>query len=436
MSRIARRWNESGIAYGVVHGAEEFPTRLGRDFDVLVGAADLDRARALANEVLAEAGWLVHAHETPWGDVWLRGLRVTDSGSFTCLEVDLLSRLQWACVPLAAAPLPESRAVYRDDLRLDPWAGFVKRALLLILSNQVDRLEADPDRLTIVDQARDEIVTGLQRVLGDEGAELAKAVDRRDSKWIRRRVPSLRRTALARSVLRRPVQSALEVGRWLRNEAALHLLPPRAVPILAVVGPDGVGKSSVLGEFADLLREELLLPDVRLRHWRPEVLPPLRRLVRGKSSARGPGPPRRTAGRLPAARLAYYGLDHWLGYLTRDRIAASRAFAVCYDRCLLDMAVDPLRFGLASSRGVVGLWKWLPKPDLVVLLTGDPEDIHRRKPELSEDEIEHQLERWRGLMKMGYVHAQLDQGMTPAETAREMLELYVGALWPEGYRGE
>ena len=230
------------------------------------------------------------------------------------------------------------------------------------------------------------------------------------------------------------MQVARGTVAWLINEGALHLLPTPAVPVIAVVGPDGVGKSSALVGLADLLQSELRLPGVVIRHWRPEVLPPLSRLAGAAESVDVGGPPRRTAGRFRRLRLAYYALDHTLGYLTRDRILASRSFAVCYDRCLLDMAVDPLRYGLASGRGVASLWRFLPRPDLLVLLTDIPASVHDRKSELPEHEIASQFDSWTALAERGDVDVRLSVGKDSDETARELLELYVKALIKQGSR--
>jgi hypothetical protein len=117
-----------------------------------------------------------------------------------------------------------------------------------------------------------------------------------------------------------------------------------------------------------------------------------------------------------------------LGHFLKDRIDSSLQRLVLYDRCALDMSVDPHRYGLASARGTRWLWKLSPKPDLVVLLYDHPERIHRRKPELTVEEIEHQLQQWLHLAESGEVDAIVQVNSPPEKIADQLRELIVEAL--------
>ena len=92
------------------------------------------------------------------------------------------------------------------------------------------------------------------------------------------------------------------------------------------------------------------------------------------------------------------------------------------------MAVDPVRYGLASSRGIRLFWRLIPKPDLVVLLFDEPKRIHARKRELAAEEIERQLQEWLRLSREGQVGAIIRVDESPEETARLVSELSVEAF--------
>ena len=104
-----------------------------------------------------------------------------------------------------------------------------------------------------------------------------------------------------------------------------------------------------------------------------------------------------------------------------DRIDSSRQRLVLYDRCFLDAAVDPVRYGLASSRGTDFCWRWLPQPDRIILLTDEPRRIHARKAELPELEIARQLDDWHRRARAGQVHA-----VIPVGDSREQV---TDAIW-------
>jgi hypothetical protein len=96
-----------------------------------------------------------------------------------------------------------------------------------------------------------------------------------------------------------------------------------------------------------------------------------------------------------------------------------------YDRCALDMAVDPVRYGLRSARGTMLLWKLIPKPKPVVLLYDTPERIVARKSELGEEEVAGQLKTCLRLAEQGHVDAIIRVDAQPEEIAQRIKDLLV-----------
>jgi hypothetical protein len=197
--------------------------------------------------------------------------------------------------------------------------------------------------------------------------------------------------------------------------------------VVACEGPDGVGKSTIIKKLSAKCSE--IGGSVIVRHWRPGLLPQLGALV-GKSSPfdRGPVVPRRTPGHFHWLRLPYYLVDFSLGSLVKHFVDSGKRRLVLYDRCALDMAVDPVRYGLRSARGTLLLWKLIPKPNPVVLLYDTPERIVARKSDLKEEEIARQLEAWLGLAEQGHVNAVIRVDAEPEEIARRIQDLLADEL--------
>ena len=73
---------------------------------------------------------------------------------------------------------------------------------------------------------------------------------------------------------------------------------------VALVGPDGVGKSTVIQLIQERLRRELPWLQIEMRQWRPALLPNLGEVGRTGPPRRASQKPRRTPGRFHLLRVA------------------------------------------------------------------------------------------------------------------------------------
>lgn len=173
------------------------------------------------------------------------------------------------------------------------------------------------------------------------------------------------------------------------NPSATH---PQSHPggvFLAVLGPDGCGKSSVI----DALVQELgnTFRGTRRFHFRPSL-------------GRGDGPvvtdpyaapPRSPAGSV--AKLAYYWADYVFGYLMRIR-AGRQSELVVFDRYVHDIAADPIRYRYGGPMWAVhALERLVPGPDLCLVLDAPAEVLQARKQEVTLEQSRQQRDAYRRL---------------------------------------
>ncbi|MEN8865320.1 MAG: glycosyltransferase [Akkermansiaceae bacterium] len=206
-------------------------------------------------------------------------------------------------------------------------------------------------------------------------------------------VEGIRRALKWKQFRRSGGDTIYRVCRHWRCEAIHHMKPQ--LPMLAFVGPDGSGKSSVIAGVCDKLCKMGL--QQKFLHWRPYGIQGREDL--GQPVSNPHADPAR--GWLSStAKLGVLFWDWWLALLTVLKHARAKTSVVVSDRYYNDMLVDPVRYrygaGLGLARRVFSLF---PKPDLVFVLVGDPETIYPRKKELPMDVLRQQLVRYRNLGK-------------------------------------
>jgi thymidylate kinase len=412
---VAQAWNEARIAYGVVHGLETYPRGIGRDLDVLMPSTDVDRAITYAERAIRHKGWPVALKlRGPYGK------RVVAFGPCwgEALEIDIRPTLDWRFIRLDDS---RDSTYWRGPFRTYAWGAFVKRVLLVLLGEGPDRFSSRRDELSIGGEEAANMVR-LPELFGPAtGTALAEAIYAQDFTALQRIRSALRRELSLRA-LANPHRSTLGLVRFLKRRVAR--LVYECGPIVAVVGPDGVGKSTTIDEVGGQLPN--VFTSVQVRHWRPNVLPQLGSFL-GRQTPAG-APPRRTPGRFGPLRLLYYWIDFVVGHVVRDRPASANQAVIIYDRTALDMSVDPVRFGLKSAWGTSILWSLSPKPDVTVVLGGAPSSIAARKRELSESDIQEELRRWHELLLAHRVDVLVAVDDKPEVVAKRLAQVTLEAF--------
>lgn len=178
-----------------------------------------------------------------------------------------------------------------------------------------------------------------------------------------------------------------KVARFLRPSGSM----------IAVLGTDGAGKSTVLNAVVPVLNQAMH-NQVVVHHLRPDLLPPLAwfRGIRQRRNSVCTTPhaskPLGFVGSL--FRVTYLVVDYVIGYWVRIRPHLAKIPTGCwiFDRYAYDMMIDPLRFRVKLPNWLVATLAWFaPRPDLIFCLGGMPEKIYARKPETSLEEVKRQV---------------------------------------------
>lgn len=173
-----------------------------------------------------------------------------------------------------------------------------------------------------------------------------------------------------------------------------RLISPPSIAV-AFLGTDGSGKSTLIDSVKPYF-EKMLHSEVHYEHLRPNLLPSLARLVgrpRQEGPVTDPHGGKRAGWMMSLVRFFYYYVDYTLGYWVKIRpILAKRPTLVIFDRYYYEYMIDQRRCAVRLFPGFARFFSWfIPKPDMILCLGGEPEKIFARKPETSLLEVRRQV---------------------------------------------
>lgn len=243
------------------------------------------------------------------------------------------------------------------------------------------------------------------------GRLLENACERGDWSAVRAALPELR----AELREKRPYTAGARLGELGHTARRIR---ERTGLAIALLGADGVGKSTVLERIAEEL--DPIFPRVQQIHLRP-------RLTRGDADA-GPvvephaKPPRGRAASV--AKLGWWWTEYAAGWARDIFPALARSTLVIFDRYYHDILVDPARYrygaSLSFARGVGAL---VPNPELFIVLTAPARVVHERKHEVSLAETERQQQAYAALAKRLPNAHLVDAGRAREVVANDVLEI-------------
>jgi thymidylate kinase len=189
--------------------------------------------------------------------------------------------------------------------------------------------------------------------------------------------------------------------RYLLSTAADFVRPGGLV--ITFSGVDGAGKSTVINHVKERLEKKWRKRVVVIRH-RPSVLPILSAWKYGKEGAEA-----RSVQNLPRqgqnfslssslVRFGYYYLDYVVGQVVIWLKHTRRGHIVLYDRYYFDFINDGRRSNISLPAGFTqALYAFVNKPKLNFFLYADPQEILRRKQELSASTITQLTQQYKSL---------------------------------------
>jgi thymidylate kinase len=363
----------------VLHSFEELPETVSTDIDIALHPDDMERAGAVFGSLHDEHYRIVQCFEYAPGAKYFvfASLRECEAD---VVAIDIISKHYRGGLLLAdGRELLDGRRRYRGM-----WvaSAAVEFAYLLGKETLKGFIGASQEqRLTelILDLGPTHSGEIARDLFGSQADSVLRACK---VSGLREHLPKLKRRLRGRMLRRHPLGTfqcrMAEMSRFVQR-----FLRPTGL-FVAVLGPDGVGKSTLISALSD---HAVGFRRHRLFHWRPMLLwKPRSRL----DASQPHSVPPRTA-MSSAIRLLLQFLDYWLGYSFLVRPLLMRSTLVVFDRYFDDVRADPLRYRYGGPEWLPRLLRpFTPRPDIVFVLDAPAKMVYERKQELTIDRIRAQ----------------------------------------------
>jgi thymidylate kinase len=399
----------SDIRYCVLHGWQSADGSFGSDLDIAVNAEDLSILERMLRKY--EKGRIVQLlqHEAS-GHYFV--LAVRGGGRVGFVEIDAACDYRRdGCVFLGSDQLLDGRRRWNELWVAAPDVEFRYLLTKKVLKGRVP--ERHRKRLgKLVEELGSEARSIAYRQFGQRrGEAVISWVSGGTWNGFEANMSCFKRALLWQIVRRDPLNPVRYWMPELRRRWNRWWHPTGL--FVAVLGPDGAGKSTLVQH----LQENLggAFRQTQVLHLRPGIM----------GRKRTSGPVTNPHGRPPHPlwfslfKLPYYFLDYSLGYLLKVRPRLARSTLVLFDRYYDDLLVDPRRYRYGGPMGFARLvGKFIPKPDLLLILDLHQERLLARKREISPEESKRQQEGYRRLATEVPNAVLLDGSLDASEVAR------------------
>jgi thymidylate kinase len=389
------------IPYCVLHGYESYPQRIVSDVDCMISTRL--HPHQLAALFHKDNGTSLDADLICFRDYYFV-LAGRDADHLPCyLALDL--SIDYA---LGAFSFYSGREVIESRRRHSQFwtpAPHVEFGCYLVRKIAKMQLGDDQGRRLASLYAQDPVGCQQQiaRFWGAGGiALIVSAASSGDWRPVRRRMRRLNAEMRTRAVLRHPWHSIEHWSRRIGQQVRRAISPAGGLTVV-FLGPDGAGKSSVI----EALPRDLAGAFARTTCYgfAPGLLRAFRR-PEGPNTRPHAAAPRSLMNSVMRA-LCYWLVYYVVCYRVTVHFALARSTLVLHDRHLVDALVDPKRYRYGGPAWLLRLiYRFIPKPDLIILLDAPPPVLQARKREVPVEESRRQREAYLSLvrtMKNGWV---------------------------------
>lgn len=420
---------ERRVRYAVLRNYENLPESVGaRDIDIVVHPDDLKAACALVAAIvqsmsLRYGNFFADERLTQFALV-----RWDATGRLQQIKIDFFIRSEvYGIEFLSAEAMLQSARTHNGVSVVSDHVMLLDKWIFHLLVGQPLHSKYDASFAQIAVKNEQRLVHCLSCFLPTARTEelVAFLAEGKGSKLLlagRERRTALRRLWSAQRMHALP-RSLRFLAFRLRDK-----LRPHGV-FLSISGPDGSGKTTVINMVIEQLGAIYGDDAVTYAHFRPTVLPRIAEVAKKARAVETvdenydqPHRAKPSGFTGSVVRLGYYGLDYLGGYFRSVRPVMKRREVMLFDRYYYDLIADSFRSRILLPMSLLrSFGRLLPLPQYAFFIHVDPDEIYRRKQELSLERIIELNGRYDDLARRGWL-IEIDNNAAPEEAAAGIVD--------------
>jgi hypothetical protein len=414
LAALIQALDEEGLRPCILRNYEGFPNEnIGGDVDFLIRPSDLPRAmRALRSiESVRIVGYAEHPHVA---SVFLAGTSSTPGSR--SLQVDFFGSLGFKGLPYLPVDAVLQAAITRRAGNLNFFVPSpVHEAIISLLTSLLIsawlKEKYFPKVQGTFTSDRLEVIAALSPQFDLRvSTRLVDLVIEGDHRKVLDCVGSLRASLLMRSLLHMPYRSISAIARNYTMEfSALYL--PESLETVCILGTEGSGKKRLIESLMPILQSSAKVVEKR---------PVKSRLTFGRAPGKmaesaDPHAQVLSGSLVSMANVVLWLLEEWVSQFLRTKNLLLRICGGYYHELL----IDPKRYRYGGPMWFARLiGKFIPSPDLWILLDPSTESFRSRGPDPTSPEALMQIEAYRAFVKTRKRYVILDASQ-PADRVTE-----------------
>ncbi|MDI6701326.1 MAG: hypothetical protein QME48_08905 [bacterium] len=398
LTQFFNRLNEEKLTYCVLRNYEELPERVGNDVDIWIKDEHRKKLHAIVRDLSYTLDYTLDY--TPRltligeGDYFL--IKEINR-KFNIIHLDCWTYIHWKGISFIEESIIKKKLMWHKNLFFIPAPGI--RASIILLKELLQHGKVKEKYKDIIKEYssadRDIFLKSIYKSFGGSTAySILKMAINEEWKDLEQKANKLKLILFLRAFLH-PLKQLRNWLYYLRAQFRRFFINSRGI-FLVLIGPDGSGKSTTSNNLIDSEIKRLFQKKYYF-HGHFPFLPELKKIVvffRGNKNMAQPSENVGSSKPLMTLRSMiypiYYGFNYFLGHFFIWKEKA-RGNLIIFDRYFYDYLIQ--RQYINCPRWLLNLiTKVIPKPDVIVYLKNSPETIYNRKPELTIEEIERQVE--------------------------------------------